>query len=386
MESDYLFALLEIFILIFVAEIVRSYMGRYGLPLIIGEIITGIILSPYGFGEVFNRILNMPLFTVNDYLSFLAEFSMILLIYSSGLEHGMSTLKSSGIYGILGALFGALVPFLVALALLPYPQSLILAVSVGATSIAAVSSILKERNVEGSISNFITVASAVDDVVDLLLLTVALSLISGEKPSFLSVAKTIVFYMVIGALAFALAVVILPKLADRIGENYVEEFPFISLFGLVFILNTVGFSPVVPAFLAGIALAESKKREEFLRISESLLAIFGSLFFVTVGFQLNIQNITFNGMILGLELFVIAMVFKIVGVFPFAYLQTKSSRSAFLISIGMTPRGETGIVVGSLGLTYNVLNTDGYFAVILMTLLTTLFGALLFSHFSKEVK
>jgi Kef-type K+ transport system membrane component KefB len=80
----------------------------------------------------------MPLFTINDYLSFLAEFSMILLIYSSGLEHGMSTLKSSGIYGILGALFGALVPFLVALALLPYPQSLIIAVSVGATSIAAV--------------------------------------------------------------------------------------------------------------------------------------------------------------------------------------------------------------------------------------------------------
>jgi Kef-type K+ transport system membrane component KefB len=91
-------------------------------------------------------------------------------------------------------------------------------------------------------------------------------------------------------------------------------------------------------------------------------------------------------MILGLELFVIAMVFKIVGVFPFAYLQTKSSRSAFLISIGMTPRGETGIVVGSLGPTYNVLNTDGYFAVILMTLLTTLFGALLFSYLSKEVK
>jgi Kef-type K+ transport system membrane component KefB len=56
-ESDYLFALLEIFILIFVAEIVRSYMGRYGLPLIIGEIITGIILSPYGFGEAFNKIL-----------------------------------------------------------------------------------------------------------------------------------------------------------------------------------------------------------------------------------------------------------------------------------------------------------------------------------------
>ena len=86
MESDYLFALLEIFILIFVAEIVRSYMGRYGLSLIIGEIITGIILSPYGFGEAFNKILNMPLFTVNDYLSFLAEFPKILLIYSSGLE------------------------------------------------------------------------------------------------------------------------------------------------------------------------------------------------------------------------------------------------------------------------------------------------------------
>lgn len=384
MESGYLLALLEIFILIFVAEIVRSYMGRYGLPLIVGEIITGIVLSPYGFGEVFNEILNMPLFTINDYLLFLAEFSMILLIYSSGLEHGMSTLKSSGIYGILGAVFGALVPFLVSLALLPYPQSLILAVSVGATSITAVSSILKERNVEGSISNFITVASAVDDVVDLLLLTVALSLISGEKPSFLSVAKTIVFYIVIGVLAFALAVVILPRLADRIGENYVEEFPFISLFGLVFILTAVGFSPIVPAFLAGIALAESKKREEFLRISESLLAIFGSLFFVTVGYQLNIHNITFNGMILGLELFVIAMVFKIVGVLPFAYLQTKSQRSALLISVGMTPRGETGIVVGSLGLAYNVLNTDGYFAVILMTLFTTIFGASLFSYLSKK--
>ncbi|MFP3205355.1 MAG: cation:proton antiporter [Metallosphaera yellowstonensis] len=382
MTDEVTLAFFEVSLLIFLAEAVRSFLGKYGIPLLIGEIATGVMLSPYTLGGEVNRVLGISIFSLNPYLLFLAEFSMILLIFASGLEHGTSSLRSAGVMGFLGATTGALLPFLVTLILywssLGLIPTLVIGTAMGATSLAAVASILREMNLQGKASNYLMAASSSDDVVDLILLSVVLASIGSAGLSTLMVVRTVAFYLVAWAIIFFVSVLIIPRLANRLGPNYVEEFPFVVLFGLTVVMTALGFSPVISAFIAGVALAESTEREEVLKISGTLLSIFGSIFFVVVGLQVNIAEISLGVVELSLELTAVAVLFKVLGVLPFAYLGLKNWRSSIAVAVGMTPRGETGLVVASLGESLGAINQGEFSALVLMAILTTLLGATMF--------
>ena len=382
MTDEVTLAFFEVSLLIFLAEAVRSFLGKYGIPLLIGEIATGVMLSPYTLGGEVNRVLGISIFSLNPYVLFLAEFSMILLIFASGLEHGTSSLRSAGVMGFLGATTGALLPFLVTLILywssLGLIPTLVIGTAMGATSLAAVASILREMNLQGKASNYLMAASSIDDVVDLILLSVVLASIGSAGLSTLMVVRTVAFYLVAWAIIFFVSVLIIPRLANRLGPNYVEEFPFVVLFGLTVVMTALGFSPVISAFIAGVALAESTKREEVLKISGTLLSIFGSIFFVVVGLQVNIAEISLGVVELSLELTAVAVLFKVLGVLPFAYLGLKNWRSSIVVAVGMTSRGETGLVVASLGESLGAINQGEFSALVLMAILTTLLGATMF--------
>ena len=382
MTDEVTLAFFEVSLLIFLAEAVRSFLGKYGIPLLIGEIATGVMLSPYTLGGEVNRVLGISIFSLNPYVLFLAEFSMILLIFASGLEHGTSSLRSAGVMGFLGATTGALLPLLVTLILywssLGLIPTLVIGTAMGATSLAAVASILREMNLQGKASNYLMAASSSDDVVDLILLSVVLASIGSAGLSTLMVVRTVAFYLVAWAIIFFVSVLIIPRLANRLGPNYVEEFPFVVLFGLTAVMTALGFSPVISAFIAGVALAESTKREEVLKISGTLLSVFGSIFFVVVGLQVNIAEISLGVVELSLELTAVAVLFKVLGVLPFAYLGLKNWRSSIAVAVGMTPRGETGLVVASLGESLGAISQGEFSALVLMAILTTLLGATMF--------
>ncbi|MBP1449522.1 MAG: cation:proton antiporter, partial [Thermoproteus sp.] len=102
--------LLEISIMLFAAAVLRSALHRFKIPGIVADISIGVILSPYAVGGFLNRLLGVQLFQLNDYVVFLADFAVILIIFAAGLEHGMASLRSAGIWGALGAAAGALLP------------------------------------------------------------------------------------------------------------------------------------------------------------------------------------------------------------------------------------------------------------------------------------
>jgi len=75
----------------------------------------------------------------------------------------------------------------------------------------------------------------------------------------------------------------------------------------------------------------------------------------------------------------------VVGIIPFVYLHTRDVKESFAVSLGMTPRGETGLVVASVGKSYGLLDQQEFTAVVLMSLLTTLIGAISFRRTEKWI-
>jgi Kef-type K+ transport systems, membrane components len=248
-------ALFDVSVFILLAEILSSLVQKYSLPKLVGELLAGMIIGPYALGSLLNQLVGFTLININDYIEFLAEFSVILLIFASGLEHGIAPIKSSGVLGFLGATLGALLPFFVTFHLyLPqfgFDSALFLGTAMGATSLAAVASVIEEQKLKGKGVNFLVSAAAVDDVVDLILLSVVLAILQGTSTSFASIGLKITTLVVVWLVILAVSVVLIPRVTDRISDKYMEEFPLAVLFGLTLFMVSLGYSSIISAFVAG---------------------------------------------------------------------------------------------------------------------------------------
>jgi len=140
--------LLELFTLLTFAQTGRLFTEKYFLPAIVTEIFIGIALSPYALGGVINNLLSVDLFSLNSYLQLFADFSVVLLIFASGLSHGFKGLKSSGFLGFVAATTGAVLPtYLVysAFSLIYRTEvAALMGAASAATSLAATASVIEE--------------------------------------------------------------------------------------------------------------------------------------------------------------------------------------------------------------------------------------------------
>lgn len=373
--------LFYISLLLFLAAVLRYILRRLDIPGIVADILAGITLSPYLLGAYINAVTGVEIAQINDYIRFMADFAVVLLIFAAGLEHGLTPLRAAGLWGALGAIFGALLPFLVGyLSYSPYlgrDPALLIGASLGATSLAAVVALLLERRVDNISSRFLTAAAAIDDVVTFVLLSAVLALISASSgSSSWLIFKIVSLYAIAWVAIFFLSLSLVKWLGKRIRDEYSYEFSLVVIFGLTVLMTLLGFSPIIAAFIAGVAIAEGMARESVKKMTESLLELMGPIFFVTIGAESDVRGLGLGGLLTALALTAIAVVFKMIGVLPFAYLYNRDLKASLAIAIGMIPRGETGLAIASLGFAMEILGRPEFTALVLMSLLTTIIGSI----------
>ncbi len=225
-----------------------------------------------------------------------------------------------------------------------------------------------------------------DDVVALILLSVVLSTVGGKFDLMTitgGVAESAAAWI---ALVLA-SVLIVPRLLRLRGLQESRDMPFVVLFVLVAIVIGLGFSAVIGVYIAGLAVAESLLAQRTKQLTEVLLAIFGSLFFVVVGAEVNSAIWLLPGVLgLGLLLTALATVGKLAGVYPFAWWRLRSSSKPTAVAAWMLPRGESGLPVGTVGASIGLLGEAELAAIVLMALITTLLGATLFRRVSPSLR
>jgi Kef-type K+ transport system membrane component KefB len=118
-------------------------------------------------------------------------------------------------------------------------------------------------------------------------------------------------------------------------------------------------------------------REE-LRLEEPIQAVEGFLapiFFAMVGVRLELAALANASILLyGSVVLIIALLGKLLGGFLGALSQ--GFRRAMVVGIGMSPRGEVGLIVAALGLAAGAVNEEEYALVLFMVIGTTLLAPL----------
>jgi Kef-type K+ transport system membrane component KefB len=384
------YALVEVFVFLAVAELLHSFATKVGLPTIVSDLLLGIVLSGFALGGVLNGLVGVPIFVVNDFVLLFADFSVILLLFAAGLGGGFTGLRRAGSPAVLAAIAGDLLPFGVTFAVFaqfyPWEGALLLGVAAAATSSAVVATLIqRERLNMTTAGQFHMNVAALDDVVALLLLSVALTLVGGKFDA-LAITGNLVELFVAWVVLLLASVVVIPRLlrVPRLRET--RGMPFLFLFVLVAIVVGLGFSAVIGAYIAGLAVAESLVASRTREITEILLVLFGSLFFVVTGAQFDFHELLNPAVVLlALALATIAAVTKFAGVYPFARLRFDRPTSRGVAS-GMIPRGEIGLIVGSIGFASGILNQTMLGEILLMSMITTLVGAILFHRAAPSLR
>lgn len=359
---------------LFTAFIAYYVSVRLGLTIVVVEIILGIIIGPSFLGVV----------SYGESIQTVGELGAIFLLFVIGLNISFKeiyTLKNSVI-----ALCGVIVPFVSGYFLsLIFGYSPIQCMFIGttltATSIAITAYVLKELNyLRSPIAKVIIGAAVVDDVLALLILAITTSFSSG---SVLSIS----FKIAIAVSYIFVTILIIPWIqkillwADKWGRKRGQERAILILaiaiaFAYSAIAELIGLSAIVGAFLAGVtipasALSKAKEGAEYLEM------VFSAIFFVSIGILVNLREVKLS---LFLVLFIVVAIFsKIIGCMASSLFYRFKPKEAFLIGVGMVPRGEMALVVGLIGLTSGIIDQTLYGAIIAMTLITTTLSPLVLS-------
>jgi glutathione-regulated potassium-efflux system ancillary protein KefC len=317
---------------------------KLGLGSIIGYLGAGIAIGPWGL-----RLVTDP----QDMLHF-AEFGVVLMLFLVGLE-----LEPRRLWALRKPIFGwgsvqlfGSAALLLALAValgVPWQLALVAALGLALSSTAIGLGVLAERNLMATTSgqNLLSVALLQDIAAIPILALVPLLAVGtaqAEGSAWLSAAKAV---GVIAAIVLGGRLLLRPALRWIARSDTPEIFTAASLLLVVAtaaLMQAVGLSMALGAFLAGVLLAESEYRRELETDIEPFKGLLLGLFFIAVGMSIDFAVVLKEPLLIAaIVLAFLALKAAVLWAMGRAMPLPKPERPVFIILLAQG--GEFGFVV-----------------------------------------
>jgi Kef-type K+ transport system membrane component KefB len=360
----------DLFLVLLAAKIGDEVFKRIGQPSIVGEILAGIIVGPSVLGFV----------EVGEVLEVFAELGVIFLLFWVGLETRVSEMRAVGATALSVGIAGVALPFAAGLGLgLALGESTATAVFLGAalaaTSVGITSAAMMQLDmIRTRAARTVLGAAIVDDILALILVAVA-SGIAAEGglavTEVLVVAGLAVAFVAFFALGGTRLIAQRPQIfeAPRFSESPLLPAVLLCL-GVAALAAQIGLAAIIGAFLAGLMVAETKEQHPIEDEVAPLYAFFPPFFFAFIGIELDLGALL-DGETLALLALVtaVAAASKLAGAWIGA--RGMERREAWIVAVGMIPRGEVGIIVASIGAASGVVDAQLFAVVVAMSIATT---------------
>jgi len=392
------YELLPLLLITFLAAVVpflANRMKNISLPIVVGEIIAGMLIGKSGLNWV----------NPTPELIFLADFGFIYLMFLSGLEMNFSVLVGSEPAAEGAAwwrrpvsLAAAMFLVTVALALAVgfalagaglARSGLLMGLILSTTSLGIVLPVLKEKgHTKGLYGQCLLLAALISDFVTLLLLSVAIALESGGASfNLLFILGLLVAFA--GAVNAGQRVRRLPLLSRTLEElshataQIRVRGAFAIMVAWVFLAQKLGAEVILGAFLAGalISIISGKAEEVHRQKLEAIgYGFFIPIFFIHVGTQFDLGALlaSHTAMLLVPLLVAAAYFVKLV---PSLLLRLSFSwRQALGGGVLLSSRLSLIIAAAAIALNLEMISPAANAAVILTAILTCTVSPVLFTR------
>jgi Kef-type K+ transport system membrane component KefB len=379
---EFLHVIISLAILLFTAKVFAEIFHRLKMPIVLGELLAGIIIGPFAIGGLI-FFDGEPLVVLDETVRNIGGISAIVILFVAGLEITPREFLRGGAASFTVGSIGVIVPFFVGFVVLTFfgleaLESMLVATALTATSIAISVQVLTELGkMQTKEAKLILGAAIVDDILAIAVLSVVTTMVqTGDtSPQVMDVIFLILQILGLFAVLLIGSIVLIPRLlhVEKLwkSKGSIEGIVTASFFGAAGIAAFVGLSPIVGAFAVG-AVAGTRLIRQVDEYAEKLLIIFGPLFFAIIGAQVDLRGVNLDVLYLSGIVIVIAVVTKIVGCGLPSLIFLKDKTKALRVGIGMVSRGEVGLIVAGVGVSAGVLTSDIYTTVIIMVALTTI--------------
>ncbi|MDC3414705.1 cation:proton antiporter [Aquibacillus sp. 3ASR75-11] len=391
MENQSLTSLMFVVGIAFFIPIILQRFKLTFVPVVIAEIIAGLIIGESGF----NIISEDPL------LELLSLLGFIFLMFISGLEIDFSAFQKNnkkakdspspvmialGIFALIMTISFGLSYILVGLDLIKEPFLMTLIIST--VSLGIVVPVIKEKNLtEGLLGQIILLITVIADFSTMIFLTVYAMFRDEEGQR--------VFLLFVLFLAVFLAYRVIHRYFqfewfDNLLKGTVQlgtRGVFALILFFVALSETIGAENILGAFLAGTIISFLSPKKEFIHQLDSFgFGFLIPIFFVMVGVQLNIWELFVDSKILLLMPLLLVFMY-IAKIIPTLILKKWYSwKETLSIGILVTSKLSLVIAASSIALELGVINDVLNGAIILVSILTCLISPITFSKMFPVTK
>jgi len=384
--------ILQACLIIVAARTVGFLARRIQQPVVVAEVVAGIMLGPSLLGRIAPGVAAhlFPKASLAG-LSLLSQVGLVFFMFLIGLELDPKLLRGRGATSFAISAAGILVPFalgsLYALHLFAseagpeVPRAsfvLFMGIAMSITAFPVLARILAERQlIRTNIGSMSLACSAVDDVTAWCLLAFVVSFVHA-KGSAAAIVTTVEAFAFI---AFMLLLVrpALAKLAARITtrENLTQNVvavTFVLLLSSALVSERIGIHALFGAFLFGAIMPRQGDYAHALaeRLEDFVVVALLPLFFAFSGLRTELGLVSgTSNWLLCLALTAVGCLGKFGGCFVAARVSGMTARDSAALGILMNTRGLMELIVLNIGLDLGVISPKIFTMMVIMALVTT---------------
>ncbi|HIH45526.1 MAG TPA: cation:proton antiporter [Candidatus Nitrosotenuis sp.] len=381
MESHFIQVIISVCVLLFAAKLLAEVFVRIKLPIVLGELVAGMIVGPFAIGS-FLIFQGEHLVVLTSEVKTLGEIGAIVILFMAGLEMTPKEFIKGGKASLTVGTLGVIAPFFVGFFIFQIFgfdafQAMLVATALTATSVAISVQVLSEfGKLKTPEARLIIGAAVIDDILAIAVLSVVTS-IGGTNTgidvteSIFTIFKVLAFF---AAMAIA-AVFLVPRMVNSKmwkASGSIEGIVTAAFFGTAGLAAWIGLSPILGSFVVGMALSTTKVFERVEQYIGKLGLIFAPLFFAIIGAQVDFRGINSEVMLIGIVIIGVAITTKLVGCGVPSLLFLKNKSQSRRVGIAMISRGEVGLIVAGIGLSSGVLLPNIYTTIVIMVAVTSL--------------
>ncbi|MBT3261421.1 cation:proton antiporter [bacterium] len=364
----------EVLFLLVVAWTAGVIFKIFKLPLIIGQLLAGLIIGP----SLLNLVQLTPTIDILGQLG--AFFIMLYLGVTTDPRKLLKRAKASFSIAVLGTL----VPFGLGYLVMRWfglsvQTALFMGMAISTTSLATKAAVLDELKIlHSKAGNTMIGTAVVDNVLSLILFSVIITTVKIGTFSIWTLLATVVEVTLFFGVVLFVGIKIYPWLKKFFSNRKAKGFTFALIVALLMgaLAELIGLHYILGAYLAGLFIREEivvkglyeKIKDRLMVLSYGFLA---PMFFISLAFSVDFR-IFLQEFWLLLVLILVAFVGKTVAAGGAALWNGFSRKDALIIGFGMNGRGAIELIIAALGLSMGLINTAMVSILVFVSFITTL--------------
>mgnify|MGYP003995994151 FL=1 len=372
----------DLAVLLLVSLPINLLFHKIKLPSVMGYLIAGVLIGPYGLQLIDNV----------DVVKHLAEIGVILLLFVIGLEFSLTRFIKNlasvlGVGGFQLILTAGTIGWIFHLYGFAQNQSIAFGLIIALSSTAIVLKMITDRAEIDTLHGKLCIGTLLFQdlcVVPIMLLMPLLAQTGAISSADLVIAMLESLAAVVSI--FFLSKLIVPRMLTWIARIGNKEHLTLSVIFIILITGWVshkmGLTLAMGALIAGMIISDSEYNHQIIIDILPLRDYFSSIFFISVGMLLQVE-IFYDSVLACLQLTVAAVLIKMFMAFCSCLLVRAPLRISLIVGMRLAQIGEFSLILATIGLDKELFSNDQYQLLLVVSIISMLIAPLLIQFSSK---